>query len=40
MPKDDVAEIEFVKPGEIKMEELCSQSMRDIINYYNAKYLK
>lgn len=40
VPNDDVSEIEFVKLGEIKMEELCSDSMRSIINYYNAKYLK
>jgi len=40
IPNDDVAEIEFVKPGEIKMAEFCSDSMRNIISYYNAKYLK
>jgi NAD+ diphosphatase len=40
IPNDDVAEIEFVKPGEMNMEELCSESMRNIINYYNSKYLK
>ena len=40
IPGDDVAGIEFVKPSEIKMDELCSDSMRNIINYYNAKYLK
>jgi len=40
IPNDDVADVEFAKPEEIKMEELCSDSMRNIINYYNAKYLK
>ena len=40
LPADDVSTIEFVLPREIKMEELCSDSMRNIINYYNAKYLK
>ena len=39
-PRDDVSDIEFVKPSEIKMDELCSDSMRNIINYYNAKYLR
>ena len=40
IPKDDVADIEFVKPDEIKMEEFCSDSMRNIINYFTSKYLK
>jgi mutator protein MutT len=40
IPDDDVADIEFIRPEDIKMEELCSNSMRNIINYYYTKYLK
>jgi NAD+ diphosphatase len=40
IPNDDVADIEFISPEDIKMEDLCSDSMRNIINYYYAKYLK
>jgi NAD+ diphosphatase len=40
IPRDDVADIEFVKPEEISMEEICSDSMRNIINYYILKYIK
>jgi NAD+ diphosphatase len=38
--KDDAAAIEFVKPENIKMEDLCSGSMRSIIEYYKSTYLK
>lgn len=39
-PDDDISEVEFVPLNEIKMEELCSDSMRDIIKYYIANYFK
>lgn len=38
IPGDDVAATEFVKPDDIKMEELCSKSMYNIIEYYQLKY--
>jgi NAD+ diphosphatase len=34
VPADDVSEIEFIFPEEIKAEELCSESMFNIINHY------
>ncbi len=40
IPKDDVAAIEFIRPENIKMEELCSESMRRIIEHYILIYLK
>jgi NAD+ diphosphatase len=40
VPADDVASIEFVKLDDINMEELCSKSMKNIIEYYKLKYLK
>ncbi len=39
IPGDDVATVEFVRPENIKMEELCSKSMWNIIEYYKLKYL-
>lgn len=40
IPKDDVADIEFVRLKDIKKEELCSESMSKIIEYYILRYLK
>jgi len=38
IPADDVSEIEFRFPNDIKKEELCSESMVNIINLYIDKY--
>jgi NAD+ diphosphatase len=40
IPRDDVAGIEFVRLEDLEMKDLCSESMRNIIGYYLAKYLK
>ncbi len=34
IPADDVSAVEYFFPEEIKKEELCSESMFEIINYY------
>jgi NAD+ diphosphatase len=34
VPADDVLAVEFILPGEIKKEELCSESMAKIISHY------
>jgi NAD+ diphosphatase len=39
VPADDVSEVEFIFPKDVKKEELCSQSMADIIALYINKYL-
>jgi len=39
-PGDDVASVEFIIPEEIEMDELCSDSMRNIISYYIANKSK
>ena len=39
VPADDVSEVGFFFPKEVKMEELCSRSMANIIRDYIAKYL-
>ena len=39
-PADDVSEVEFIFPKEVKRQELCSESMANIINQYIQKYLK
>jgi hypothetical protein len=39
IPADDVSSVEYVFPKEIKREELCSESMADIIAEYIKKYL-
>ncbi len=38
VPEDDVADVEFIFPEEIRMEQLCSQSMFNIISYYINNY--
>jgi len=38
VPADDVLSIEYILPGEIKTEELCSESMANIIGQYIDKY--
>ncbi len=40
VPRDDVSDIEFFKPEDIKREELCSESMKNIIEYYMINSLK
>lgn len=40
VPGDDISAVEFVSLREIQMKELCSDSMRNIINYYIAKTTK
>jgi NADH pyrophosphatase NudC (nudix superfamily) len=39
VPADDVSDFEFIFPNEVKKEEMCSESMRNIISYYIDKYL-
>ena len=39
VPADDVSDFEFIFPNEIKKEEMCSESMINIINHYISKYL-
>ena len=39
VPADDVSEVEFVYPQDVKKEDLCSESMVNIINLYINKYL-
>lgn len=36
-PGDDVASIEFIRPEKIDMNELCAESMRQIIRFYLKK---
>lgn len=38
-PADDVSEVEFIFPKDVKKEELCSESMVQIISQYINKYL-
>jgi NADH pyrophosphatase NudC (nudix superfamily) len=33
-PDDDVASVEFIHPSKIPMDDLCANSMRQIIHYY------
>ena len=40
VPGDDISAVEFVSPEKIPMEELYSDSIRNIINYYIAKTTK
>lgn len=37
-PGDDISAVEFILPEQIHMEELYSDSMRKILNFYKAKY--
>jgi NAD+ diphosphatase len=39
VPADDVSEVEFFFPKDVKMGELCSQSMVNIISEYINRYL-
>ena len=39
VPADDVSDVEFILPHEVKAEELCSRSMALIIKLYLNKYL-
>jgi NAD+ diphosphatase len=39
VPADDVSSVEFSFPKDVKCEELCSESMANIINHYINKYL-
>lgn len=39
IPGDDVSEVEFCFPKEVKNEDLCSESMANIIDHYIGKYL-
>ena len=39
VPADDVADIEFFFPEEVKKEDLCSESMANIIDQYISKYI-
>ncbi|HEY3388663.1 MAG TPA: NUDIX domain-containing protein [Prolixibacteraceae bacterium] len=38
VPADDVSEIEFVSPKDVKKEDLCSDSMANIIGQYIIEY--
>ena len=38
VPADDVSEVEFFFPKDINMDDLCSESMVNIINQYILKY--
>ncbi|MCX6239464.1 MAG: NUDIX domain-containing protein, partial [Bacteroidia bacterium] len=38
-PADDVSEVEFIFPQDVKKEELCSESMANIISQYINKYI-
>lgn len=40
VPADDVSEVEFIFPKDVKKEDLCSESMASIINHYISKYHK
>jgi NADH pyrophosphatase NudC (nudix superfamily) len=40
VPDDDVSDTEFVRLEDVKKEELCSESMFRIIEYYKLKYSK
>lgn len=40
IPADDVSEVEFIFPKDVKKEELCSESMAKIIMHYINKYIK
>jgi NADH pyrophosphatase NudC (nudix superfamily) len=39
VPADDVSEVEFIFPQDVKKEELCSESMANIISQYINKYI-
>lgn len=39
VPADDVSGVEYIFPKDVKKEELCSESMVNIIKLYIAKYL-
>ena len=39
VPADDVSDVEFIFPRDVKKEELCSESMANIISHYINKYL-
>jgi NADH pyrophosphatase NudC (nudix superfamily) len=39
VPADDVSDFEFIFPKEVIKEELCSESMMNIIGHYINKYL-
>jgi NAD+ diphosphatase len=39
VPADDVSDFEFIFPNEVKKEEVCSESMMNIISHYINKYL-
>ena len=39
VPADDVSEVEFIFPKDVKKEDLCSESMGNIISHYINKYL-
>jgi mutator protein MutT len=39
IPADDVSAVEFIFAKELKLEELFSDSMRNIVSYYITKYL-
>ena len=39
VPADDVSEFEFIFPKDVKKEDLCSESMGNIISHYINKYL-
>ena len=38
VPDDDVADVEFIYPEQIRAEQLCSSSMFNIINFYIINY--
>src|ERR1035437_8426349 len=40
VPADDVSEVEFVFPTDVKMEEMCSISMANIISHYINKHTR
>ena len=39
IPADDVSDVEFIFPKEIRLEDFLSDSMRNIVSYYMMKYL-
>ena len=39
IPADDVSDVEYLFPKEIRLEDFLSDSMRNIVSYYIMKYL-
>ena len=39
IPADDVSEVDFLFPKEIRLQDFLSDSMRNIVTYFISKYL-